>query len=281
MSKTVLPAVVLALFLSAAAAAQTGKPADGDRLTSDVWVQLTLKNGAQVEGLAAGGVLYERLEKGRFASANPESHRDAGLRLHFVDYNEGFLFIRAKDVLRIDSQKTLTTSEQAQIRALVKRRQEAVAAASASAAAAAEGRRGGTGAVPGAPDTLTTSADQFRKRLFAKFPPADGWGPVRRDEILKKRWTVGVFPDAQEREFLDNFEDWMTEYQSALEEAPKDGGAPGGTPPAPLPPPPPAGDGDGSGGTDEKGPPPGENASRNDGGHEGRGKEPAERRRGE
>jgi len=263
------------LLASAPAIAQPSKSNDGDRLTNDVWVRLTLKNGAQVEGMATGGVAYERLDKGKFVAAKPETHRDAGLRLHFVDYNEGFLFIRARDVQSIDSEKTLTAAEQTQIRSLVKKRQETVSSTAAAAASAASGGGASKGGVPGAPAALAPSADQLRKQIFAKFPPGDGWGPAKRDEILKKRWTVGVFPDALEREFLDNYENWMTEYQSALDEdAPKkEGDAP---PPAPLPPQPP---GSGEGARDAKDMDIGENAGKHGGAK--RDGDSGERKRGE
>jgi hypothetical protein len=250
--KIAIGAAVLALALLAAPApAQPSKSSDADRPTSDVWVRITLKTGAEIEGLVSGGLVYERVEKGKFVPTRPELHRDAGLRLHFVDYNEGYLFIRARDIDRIDSEKTLTVGEQSQIRALVKKRQEASAALAARNAPV----NAGAGSAPDAPDSLKETADEARKQLFAKFPPSAGWGPGKRDEILKKRWTVGVFPDAIEREFLDNFEDWMIEYEKALDESTPDGDGKGeGDTPPPLPPPPPA---DGAG----KKTPPGDNAT--------------------
>ncbi len=256
-------AVVLPLALASAAFAQAGPgapkaPAAEDRLTSDVWVRVVLKTGAEIEGLATGGVHYEKLDKGRFVPARPETDRDAGLKLHFADYNEGFVFVRARDVLEIRSEKPLTIGEGAAIRALVKRRQEASASAAGAAAAGGSGRAAST---PGAPASLAPTVEGWRKALFEKFPPSAGWGPAKRDDILRKRWTVGVFPDALEREFLDHFEDWMVEYEKSSIEEPSGGSGRGEAGEKPLPPPPPPAPSPGDDARRENGAGRGENAS--------------------
>lgn len=45
--------------------------------------------------------------------------------------------------------------------------------------------------------------------LLFKFPPEKGWGLAKKKELVRRKVVVGVYPNKEEQEFLDNFEQWM------------------------------------------------------------------------
>ena len=54
------------------------------------------------------------------------------------------------------------------------------------------------------------------KRLLAiikEFPPEDGWGEDKLQEINLKRIAIGSFPDKKSRRFIEVWEDWQKGYE--------------------------------------------------------------------
>ncbi|MDQ7779972.1 MAG: hypothetical protein RDV41_09710 [Planctomycetota bacterium] len=57
---------------------------------------------------------------------------------------------------------------------------------------------------------------QSRADLLKKFPPDQGWGEEKYQELLKKElWITGVQRTTEEDDFVVNYEDWKVAYQEA------------------------------------------------------------------
>lgn len=191
--------------------------------------RVTLKSGAKIVGLLPQGVIWEKPDElGEYVTTT-ETEKGAGLRLNWVLGMEGELFVPKRDIAEVTDLGALTPEqrlaiEQGKIAADRKRLEERerinreelakIAAAAKAEEARKKGAKGGGKDEGDAKDSDTTKkADKeakARKRgeeLLAKFPPSD-WGADRIKEIKKRSVVNGIYPDADEQEFIDNFDLW-------------------------------------------------------------------------
>jgi hypothetical protein len=62
---------------------------------------------------------------------------------------------------------------------------------------------------------------EAKRALLEKFPPTEGWVPNRVKQIEWRKWSLDLFPNAQEKEFLKVYADWKTAYDEWKEANPE------------------------------------------------------------
>jgi len=62
---------------------------------------------------------------------------------------------------------------------------------------------------------------EAKRALLEKFPPTEGWVPNRVKLIEWRKWSLDLFPNAQEKEFLKVYSDWKTAYDEWKEANPE------------------------------------------------------------
>src|SRR5690606_16761195 len=211
----------------------------------NVRVRVKLKNGARLSGVVKNGRLVERAEGIDFVEADREAP-DAGIRLHYFDDTTSFVFLRWAD---IESHKVIVKLTDEEVRALERelaererKRQEALRAAQ-NGAPTPDGNPAGPGQAPakaneGAAkdggDKQTGKTDEAGKEeaakeypLLAEFPPAEGWGEARLQEIQRRKIAVGVYPNEREKRFLEVFGEWKAQWDKSQEAGKPQGPPPG------------------------------------------------------
>ena len=187
--------------------------------------RITLKSGAKIEGILPQGVIWEKRDQlGEFSEAT-ETEKGAGLRLNYVLNMEGDIFIQKRDIEDVKDLGALTDEQKRAIK-------EAVLAARKKileerekinreemariAAATKEAEKGGKEAAKDGgkketeADKKAAKEEKDRKRgdeLLKKFP-SDEWNPKKIDEIKQRSVINGIYPTADEQEFIDNIELW-------------------------------------------------------------------------
>ena len=63
-------------------------------------------------------------------------------------------------------------------------------------------------------------AEEARKKAEAKeiewvlrFPPDDGWGPEKKEELYRRGIVIDVYPNEEEQTFLDHYTEWLAQYE--------------------------------------------------------------------
>jgi hypothetical protein len=212
------------------AAAPAPAPAPKEQVDTQVDVKgsrfrVTLNHGPRIEGILPQGVYWEKLDTmtGEYEESQ-ESDAGAGLRMYYVLGMEGDLFIRKSTIKEIKDLGALTEEQKRAIRdqVIADRKQkitdrekalkeemskmkvrERDEARKADAAKKEEGK---------ADEKSSAAAAEEEKKgdaLLEKYPYPD-WSEERRTDILKRRYTIGRFPDEEEKVFIDeaNFKLW-------------------------------------------------------------------------
>lgn len=209
--------------------------------------RLTLKSGAKIEGVLPGGLVWEKRDQvGEFVEAT-ETEKGAGLRLNYVLNMEGETFIKKAEIAEVKDLGALTDEQKLAIqesiisakkKALAERervnREElakiAALAKEQDAKAKAKGKGKEGEAAPDSEEAKKAAKEaKDRKRgdeLLKKFP-ADEWSPKTIEEINRRSVVNGIFPSADEQEFIDNIDLWKdavarAEKAAAAKEAGED-----------------------------------------------------------
>ena len=182
--------------------------------------RIKMTHGAQIEGVLAAGVRWEKLdERGEYEECK-ETEKGAGLRLSYVLGMEGDIHILRKDISDIRDLGALTDEETRAIRdkviaarrKVIEQREKALREdlkRMAEEQKQADARAGDTEAKRQAKDKAAEDAEIKRgEELLKKFPPEE-WSEQRMKDILQREIVNGIFRNAQEREFIDNFKAWM------------------------------------------------------------------------
>jgi hypothetical protein len=56
-------------------------------------------------------------------------------------------------------------------------------------------------------------AEQEKIKWITRFPPDEGWGPEKKEELYRRSMVIGVFPNEEERTFLDHYAEWVKQYE--------------------------------------------------------------------
>jgi hypothetical protein len=237
---------ILALFPGVGRAAAEEKFIGED----DVKVEVRLRNGKAVNGVARGGRLVEKLERMGFVPASETAEIGSGIRLWYVLQINGFIFVDYRDIEEVRVQGPVPSEEASSLtRSILDMRKEdeefrakriaevkAIESESRrvredeerakSDKAGGPGEEGGAGTeAPRDDDAATVPPEERMRRaeegraLLKKFPPEDGWTPDRRKSILRREEVLGLEPTDAEKEFLRGYERWKAAFDAAAKPA--------------------------------------------------------------
>ena len=168
----------------------------------DLRVQVQLKNGSTFRGIAVSGRLIETRNRGLYRVAPDKSSRKCGIRLWYYRDQNGFLFIKHRNITKMTVEGEVSAKDLNALRS-------ALSEASKSRRRKVESdglRKLGEGE-----DGLSES----EKKLLAEFPPSKGWGPERYGEIHHARVVGGKKPSAAEERFLKVYEEWSKAWRKS------------------------------------------------------------------
>jgi hypothetical protein len=204
--RSILSFLVIASFLAAQDA-----PSQEPR---DERVQVLLKNGHSMIGIAKAGVRCERLVRGNFKPCSDLADRSAGVRVWYYQDLDGYIFLDSRVLERIEVLGKLTPEES---RALA----DAIAMAHRSrivqlptSRPAARGEDG-TGSRP-APVVDPNALTSDERALLERFPPEKGWSPEKFGELQRRKIVLHVAPSKEEQSFVDRFPDFQTAWKKWL-----------------------------------------------------------------
>lgn len=158
---------------------------------------------------------------------------DVGLRLWHHDATGGYIFLLYRDIVSVKRLRIITPAElrelderakakkaeakskiQEKWLAYRKKQREALQArlAKRNAEKAGKDGKGKDGKAGDAAKGENALADDELKKLFDRFHPTKGWTPGRKRVIEWRQWSVGAFPTAEEKDWLNNFSQWKKAY---------------------------------------------------------------------
>jgi len=205
---------------------------DGSVVRTHVKVDLRLRNGNRLQGVAKDSQVVQQKDGAfRFAPAMMKD-ADSTLQLWYSNRNNSFVVRPFADVLEYRINERLTTAQLQVIEQELAARQKELDAlraqqeaqklaeagtqpaddkpATGEAAQPAGGTPAPGGKTPAKPETKEQPRDDGDLLiLLQEFPPADGWSAERKADILRRKVTIGAAPTAQEKRFLEVFDDWQ------------------------------------------------------------------------
>ena len=57
--------------------------------------------------------------------------------------------------------------------------------------------------------------------MLKKFPPEDGWGKEKLENIKWRQVILGLFPSPEEKEFIEAFDEWEKAWEAEEKEKAK------------------------------------------------------------
>ena len=216
-------------------------------LQSHIQVKVTLRNGEVMRGVVKNGLFVEKPTRLEFVRAEMKV-AGAGVRLWYYNGTSGFIFlpyrtIKTYKILRrmtdlevanlhdqMIAKKKVAEEEGKQAGKEIEKKAEAVQEKLAKKKAEVAKKE------KSAAELKEMSVETRLRALLAEYPPDEGWGPEKANEIRMRFINVGVAPDPKSKRFLDNLADWKKAYAKYANEIGKD--KPGSKPkvgtPAPI-----------------------------------------------
>ncbi len=200
----------------------------GRSLSANVQILLQLKNGEKIKGIVRNGRFVERDAGLDFVPADKKIP-GAGLRIWYYNNTSSYIFIRYKYIRNYRIIRRLSDLQVKEIGDKIRereRREAALARKKARERIEAIKRKLEGGKVE---DKLEKLAEKIkenekeakarleRAKLLEEFPPDEGWGPKRIQEINLRKIALHVYPNEKEKRFIQVFEDWQKAYKEAQE----------------------------------------------------------------
>lgn len=216
-----------------------------------------LGNGRNIIGIARSGNLfekivvegritdYERLLQQRYGITPSQSltlkfikaaprDPEVGIRLWHHDATGGYIFILYRDVASVKRLQVITPAELKELDERAKKRkddqkveihkkweayrQKQREAFKKQMAARREGAKEAKQADKAAAEDGAATEDAADEALFRRFHPSKGWTPGRKRVIEWRKWTLGTFPNAEEKDFLASYAGWKKAYDKWMSE---------------------------------------------------------------
>lgn len=194
----------------------------GRAFHSHVRVTVRLKNGNKVQGIVKDGFVVERIDGMRFVAAE-QNDAGAGVRLYTYKGKRNYVFLAFSDIAdyrinaRMSQQDVLAYERKMkeQDKAQAQRATQDLPAAPLGESEPAAPEQAPS--KPGSPDAGATDGERGEpdgelKAMFAlleQYPPSQGWGRQKRDEIARRFVVIGARPSAFEQAFVDRFDEWV------------------------------------------------------------------------
>ncbi|MCB9883030.1 MAG: hypothetical protein H6832_15885 [Planctomycetes bacterium] len=185
-----------------------------------VSVRVRLRNGERLQGIVKDGNFVERPSGGLEFVRAEMTQKDAGLRLWYYNRTDGYIFLPYTMIETYKVLKRLTDSEIKVIHDEIREAERLARAAgderNKQLAGKADAMKQGENAAEKVGELAAEIAAKKKKAeedaaklaLIEEFPPDEGWGEERINQINIRRLTVRVFPNAKERRFIEVFDEW-------------------------------------------------------------------------
>lgn len=190
----------------------------GELVQTNVRIMVRLNNGNKLGGVIKNGRFIERVRDLDFVPAE-KATPGAGVRVWYSDNTNSYVFLRHDEILtyRIGARLTDVQIREIEERIAADRERAEKARALQVAKLAAEQQRKteeenakAEGDAEKKKQKPSADAEQERlKKLLAEFPPDQGWGPEKIQEMRQRAVVVGVAPDEKGRRFIEVFADWQ------------------------------------------------------------------------
>lgn len=220
------------------------------------------RNGRVFEKIVVQGSItdYEKLLQQRYGitpsqsltlklvKASPKDP-DVGIRLWHHDATGGYIFILYRDIASVKRLQVITPAELKELDERAKKRsderkeeisknweayrQKQRAAFKKQMKARRETEEKAAEAGKEKESDQQAAGEAEAEAIFKRFHPSKGWTPGRKRVIEWRKWTLGVFPNAEEQEFLDNYGGWKKAYDKWMSEYGEKGKGGAAAPPTP------------------------------------------------
>jgi hypothetical protein len=204
------------LVLAATLSAQPAAPKSDER------VQVELKNGSAIIGVAPAGRFQERMGRYGYEEVADKSHRRTGIRVWYYRETDGFIFLPYRSVSKVTRLGELTSDESRALRKAIATAEASRSNRPAKVVPTDPGVKDPAGFGAGAQGGLTT----MDRKLLREFPPAEGWGAERFGEIQRKKIVLDIQPRGAEKRFVKVYSQWEKALRRLTES--KRAGKPGG-----------------------------------------------------
>jgi hypothetical protein len=196
----------------------------GKVVTSHVRLRVRLKNGNRIQGVVKNGKLIEKVDGLHFVTADSQT-RGAGVRLWYYDDTNSYIFLPFHSVASYKVGERLSGSQVLAIEEKIdsdrRRAEQARKEYLAKREAERRGESGELDEQARREEELRREAGELAKEeekrklmaLLDEYPPEDGWGRERREEIELLKASAGVFPDQKGKRFLEIFADWNKAFR--------------------------------------------------------------------
>ncbi len=200
----------------------------GRSLSANVQILLELTNGEKIKGIVRNGRFVERDAGLEFVPAERRLP-GAGLRIWYYNNTSSYIFIKYKYIKNYKILRRLSDIQVKEIGDKIKereRREAALARKRARERIEAIKRRLKGEKVEEKLEKLAEKIQENEKeakarleraKLLKEFPPEEGWGPKRIEEINLRKVALHVYPNEKEQRFIEVFEDWQKAYKEAQE----------------------------------------------------------------
>ncbi|HHI67735.1 MAG TPA: hypothetical protein ENJ97_00250 [Planctomycetes bacterium] len=200
----------------------------GRSLSANVQILLELKNREKIKGIVRNGRFVERDAGLDFVPADKRIP-GAGLRIWYYNNTSSYIFIQYKYIKNYKIIRRLSDLQVKEIGDKIRereRREAALARKKARERIEAIKRRLQGEKVEEKLEKLAekiqenekeAKARMERAKLLKEFPPDEGWGPKRIQEINLRKIALHVYPNEKEKRFIQVFEEWQKAFKEAQE----------------------------------------------------------------
>ncbi len=200
----------------------------GRSLSANVQILLELKNGEKIKGIVRNGRFVERDAGLDFVPADKRIP-GAGLRIWYYNNTSSYIFIQYKYIKNYRIIRRLSDLQVKEIGDKIREREKREAALARKRARErieAIKRRLRGEKVEEKLEKLAEKIQESEKeakarmeraKLLKEFPPEEGWGPKRIQEINLRKIALHVYPNEKEKRFIQVFEEWQKAFKEAQE----------------------------------------------------------------
>ncbi|MBU0754875.1 MAG: hypothetical protein KJ645_07025 [Planctomycetes bacterium] len=211
---------VLSIFLIVSFGYYSGNAFADDQEPKAYQVKVTLKNGSEFDAVIMDQALVDYFKEHKDLDLT-RFDPDARLNLFYMRGMSGSMGMALKDLKGVTRLLPLTEDGLSEMVSAINQRIEKVRE-SDEARQAANRKKFAETRKKALEDAKANSEVDQKKTLdraqaerlkwVLRFPPDQGWGPEKKEVLYRRSMTVGVFPNQEEQTFLDNYEEWLIQF---------------------------------------------------------------------
>jgi hypothetical protein len=186
-----------------------------------VQVKVTMKNGMSFEALILDQEIIDYLDEHTspdFKDFDP-NHM---LTLHYMLGLNGTMGVRVLDISSMESQGRVSKKQLDEKKEKIMRRIAAVRARDRvrreqlqqKRAAALQKKQEELKQLEEEREAKALEAAEREKiKWILRYPPDEGWGPEKKEELYRRGIVTDIYPDDHEQTFLDHYTEWLSQYE--------------------------------------------------------------------